>query len=48
MNNIVTSIMFALMAVLGGGTTLYLVVSLPATIIWKFYRKLCYGKKLTD
>lgn len=48
MNNIVSDIMFALMAILGGGTTLYLLISLPATIIWKFYRKLSCGKSLTD
>jgi len=30
-------------AVIGGLTTLYLFFSLPAVIIWKFYRKFKFG-----
>lgn len=48
MNQIVGWIIFALMAVLGGGASLFLVVSLPVVIIWKIYRKIRYGYKLTD
>ena len=48
MGNILTIIMIIFMAVIGGGSTIFLVVSLPAVIIWKIYRKIKYGYKLTD
>ena len=38
----------AIMAIMGGGTSLFLVISLPAVIIWKIYRKIRYGYKITD
>lgn len=41
-------IIFGIMAVMGGGTSLFLVISLPVVIIWKIYRKIKYGYKITD
>ena len=48
MNQIVTMIFVIFMATIGGGSTIFLVISLPAVIIWKIYRKFRYGYKLTD
>lgn len=48
MNQIVTIIFVIFMAIIGGGSTIFLVISLPAVIIWKIYRKFRYGYKLTD
>lgn len=48
MNQIFLYVMFGVMAIMGGGTSLFLVISLPAVIIWKIYRKFKYGCKLTD
>ena len=48
MNEIVTIIMLVLMGVLGGGSTLFLVIAMPVVLIWKIYRKIRYGYKLTD
>ena len=47
-----TNIGLLILMVIGGGaggiTSLYLLVSFPAVIIWKIYRKFRYGYKLTD
>lgn len=48
MGQILTVIMIIFMAVVGGGSTIFLVISLPAVIIWKIYRKFKYGYRLTD
>ena len=48
MNQIVTYIIFILMAIIGGGSSLVLLISLPAMIIWKIYRKIRYGYRITD
>lgn len=48
MNEVMTWIMFILMAIMGGTTTIYLIIALPAVIIWKIYRAIRYGYKLTD
>lgn len=48
MNQILTYFIFGIMAVMGGGTSLFLVISLPTVIIWKIYRKIKYGYKITD
>lgn len=45
--NVIAILLFALYGVVGGVTTLALVVSLPGIIIWKFYRKIKYHKALT-
>ena len=39
---------FAVYAVIGGVSTLYLLFSMPAVIIWKFYRKFMLHTALTN
>ena len=48
MENIITYILFGIMAIMGGASTFYLVVSLPAILIWKIYRCIRFGKRMTD
>ena len=48
MTKIISYILIPLMAITGSVTTLYVLIALPATIIWKLYRKIRYGKKMTD
>ena len=36
------------MAIVGGASSVYLIIALPAVIIWKIYRKIKYGYKITD
>ena len=48
MNQIISYLIIGILAIVGGGPTLYLLVSLPAVIIWKIYRKVKYGYKITD
>lgn len=48
MKQIFLYLFFGIMAIMGGGTSLFLVISLPAVIIWKIYRKIRYGYKITD
>ena len=48
MNQIFSYIIFGLMAIMGGGSSLFIVISLPAVIIWKICRKIKYGYKITD
>lgn len=47
-----TNIGLLILMTIGGGagviTSLYLLISFPAVIIWKIYRKLRYGYKLTQ
>lgn len=38
----------AIYAVIGGLSTLYLFFSMPAVIIWKFYRKFKYHISILD
>ena len=45
--NLLAIILIAVYAVIGGASTLILTVSLPALIIWKFYRKVKYHKAWT-
>ena len=48
MSNIFTIIIMILMAVFGGFSSLYVLTALPVVIIYKIYRKLKYGCKITD
>ena len=41
-------IVLAVYALIGGVSTLYLLFSMPAVAIWKIYRKVTMGKRLTD
>lgn len=40
-----------ILMIVGGGvgilSSLYIALSFPAMIIWKIYRKICHGYKLT-
>ncbi len=46
MNNIITYIVIFFMVIFGGFSTLYVVVSLPVTIIYKIFRKIKFGEKI--
>lgn len=48
MDQLYSNIIFAIMAIMGGGSSLLIVILLPMTIIWKLYRKIRYGYKMTD
>lgn len=48
MDQIFFYLVFGIMAIMGGGTSIVLIISLPAVIIWKIYRKIKYGYKITD
>ena len=48
MDQLYLNIIFAIMAIMGGGSSLLIVILLPTTIIWKLYRKIRYGYKMTD
>lgn len=48
MNQIFTIILLIIMGLVGGLSSIFLVISLPAVIIWKIYRKIKFGYKLTD
>lgn len=48
MKQIFSYLIFGIMAIMGGGTSLFLVISLPAVIVWKIYRKIRYGYMVTD
>lgn len=46
--NAVIILLVVVYAIIGGLTTLYLFLSMPAVIIWKFYRKFKYNISLMD
>lgn len=46
MPNFITMILVAFMGVMGGLTSVYLLVSIPVLIVWKIYRKIRYGYSL--
>lgn len=48
MDQISLYIIFGIMAVMGIVSSLYIVISLPAIILWKIYRMIRYGYKITD
>lgn len=48
MYNIMIMIFFIIISIVGGGLTLFLVLSLPAIIVWKIWRHFRYGYKITD
>lgn len=48
MKQIFSYLIFGIMAIMGGGTSLFLVISLPVVIVWKIYRKIRYGYMVTD
>lgn len=46
MPSIVTYILVGLMGIMGGLTSVYLLVSIPVLLVWKIYRKIRYGYSL--
>lgn len=48
MSSIVIYLMVAVMGIVGGLTSLYLLVSIPVLLVWKIYRKIKYGYSLYD
>ena len=46
MSQLIMMLVFVLMCVLGGLSSLYVVIALPVMIIWKVYRKLRYGDSI--
>lgn len=41
-------IIMVLYGILGGVSTLVMVIGIPAIIIWKIYRKIAFGMSLND
>lgn len=48
MTKIITYVLIPIMDITGSVTSIYVLVAIPATNIWKIYRILVYSKKLTD
>jgi len=46
MNNFITYLFIIFMVIFGGFSTLYVVVSLPVTIIYKIFRRIKFGEKI--
>ncbi len=46
--NAVIILLIVVYAIIGGLSTLYLLFSMPAVIIWKFYRKFKYHISLMN
>ena len=46
MNNPFIYLIIIFMAVLGGGSTIYVVLALPVTIIYKIYRKIKFNESI--
>ncbi len=46
--NAVIILLLVVYAIIGGLSTLYLLFSMPAVIIWKFYRKFKYHISLMN
>jgi len=45
---ILSFLVLIIYAIIGGASTLYLLFSMPAIFIWKVYRKVKFGLRLTD
>ncbi|CUX69270.1 MULTISPECIES: hypothetical protein [Clostridia] len=46
--NAIIVLLIVVYAIIGGASTLYLFFSMPAVIIWKFYRKFKYHISLMN
>ena len=44
----ISIIILVIYALIGDVSTLYLLLAMPAIAIWKIYRKVTMGKRLTD
>lgn len=48
MSNILTIVMLVIMGIVGGLSSIVLVLSFPVVLIWKIYRTIRYGYSLYD
>ena len=48
MKDIILYVVIILMGIMGGGASIYILVSLQAMLIWKIYRKIRYGYSMFD
>lgn len=48
MPSVVTYLLVAVMGLVGGLTSLYLLFSIPVLLVWKICRKIKYGYSLYD
>ncbi len=48
MSSVVTIILFIIMAIVGGLSSVVLLFSLPVLLVWKIARKIKYGYSLYD
>lgn len=48
MPSAITYLLVGLMGIMGGLTSIYLLIGIPALIVWKIYRKIRYGYSLFD
>lgn len=48
MSNILLYLLIILMAIMGGLSSVIVLVMIPVVLIRKFYGKIRYGKKMTD
>lgn len=46
MGNIFIYIILVLMVICGGVSSVYVLFSIPAVIVWKLYRKIKYGERI--
>ena len=48
LHSIVNYLVFAIMAIIGGGSSIAVVLGIIGTIAYKIYRKIKFGKSLYD
>lgn len=48
MSGVVTIILFIIMAIVGGLSSVVMLLSLPVLLVWKISRKIKYGYSLYD
>ena len=48
MSDIFVNIIIIIMGIMGGVSSLYVIVSLPAVLLWKLYRMIFKGYKFSD
>ena len=46
MGNIFTYIILGLMVICGGLSSMYVIISIPVVLVWKFFRKAKYGENI--
>ena len=48
MDQVIKAIFLIVLGIIGGLPTAFLVVAFPSVIVWKIYRCIRYGYKITD